>query len=55
MTKFHLLEETPTNSGTFTETSEVIDSTVDGATVEDAKLRCIDLSQDGNRYGFWIE
>ena len=30
-------------------------ASVASATVEDAKLRCIDLSQDGNRYGFWIE
>jgi hypothetical protein len=50
--QFHIVEEMPTNSGIFEETTpaEVI-----ADDVEKAKLRCIDLSQDGNRYGVWVE
>lgn len=47
---FHILCETPTNSGTYTDTSEVVT-----ADAETAVLRCIELSQDGTRYGVWVE
>jgi hypothetical protein len=49
MEEFHILAETPANSGTYTETGEIV-----GTNETDAKLRCIELSQDGTRYGFWV-
>jgi hypothetical protein len=47
---FHVITETPANSGTYVETSEVITADADVAV-----LRCVELSQDGARYGFWVE
>ena len=49
MEQYHILRETPDNSGTFTATGEVIDTHE-----SDAKARCRELTQeDGGRYGFW--
>ena len=49
MQEFHILSETPVNSGTYTETGEVVTTNE-----SDAVLRCIELSTDGTRYGFWV-
>lgn len=49
MQEYHILAETPPGSGSFAETGEIIDTTAD-----DACFRCIELAQDGNRYGFWV-
>jgi hypothetical protein len=49
MEEFHILKEVSSGSGSYTETGEII------ATNEtDAKLRCIELAEDGNRYGFMV-
>jgi hypothetical protein len=48
---FHIVAETPPNTGTYTETGEVI-ATEDYQSVV---MRCIELSQNGTRYGYWVE
>jgi hypothetical protein len=48
---FHIVAETPANSGTYTETGEVI-ATEDYQSVV---MRCIELSQNGTRVGYWVE
>lgn len=47
MQEYHILKESPPE--TFTETGEIITTTAD-----DACFRCVELAQDGNRYGFWV-
>jgi hypothetical protein len=49
MQQYHILAETPPGSGSFAETGEIVETSAD-----DACFRCIELAQDGNRYGFWV-
>jgi hypothetical protein len=49
MPTFHLLRETPDNSGTFTATGESIEGSV-----HEAVERCVALAAKGGRYGMHV-
>ena len=49
MEEFHIVTESTTDVGSFVETGEIISTNA-----LEAQARCVELAQDGKKYGFWV-